>query len=231
MVRESKNRFIAFGDIHFPYQDDNALSKLLKFISKYNPENLIMLGDVLDFYDLSSFDKDPLRVDNLQEEIDLAKKFFKKLKRVCQPNCNIFFIMGNHEERLKRYLSKHPEIASLENLKIENLLGLNEMKINFVPYKLNIHNVTFTHGDIVRKHSGYSAHGQAELHDGSGCSGHTHRLGSYYKTTPNKMDEWHEAGCLCKLDPEYIPHTPNWQQGFLYGKITKDIVEINNHKI
>ena len=90
-----KNKFIVLSDIHFPYQDDKAIKATLNFI-KINPVDTIVLnGDILDFYDVSSFDKDPSRINSLQKEIDMANKFFSQLRKL--HTGRIVFIAGNHD--------------------------------------------------------------------------------------------------------------------------------------
>jgi len=74
-------------------------------------------------------------------------------------------------------------------------------------------NFLITHAEIIRAHSGWTAKGMSDKHGGSGIHGHTHRLGSYYKTNRSGMYGWYENGCLCNLEPDYMVH-PNWQQGF-----------------
>lgn len=96
-----KNKFVVLSDIHFPYQDDKALKAVYKFLEQHPVDTIILNGDILDFYDVSSFDKDPERVNSLQKEIDLAQKFFKKLRQLA-PNARIVFIKGNHCSRLEQ---------------------------------------------------------------------------------------------------------------------------------
>jgi len=62
-----------------------------------------------------------------------------------------------------------------------------------------------------------SAKGQWEKFNCSGISGHTHRVGSYKRTTGRGTDTWIEQGCLCELKPGYIIGPPDWQQGFAFG--------------
>lgn len=166
-----KNKFIVMSDIHFPYQDDKAIKAALNFI-KINPVDTIILnGDILDFYDVSSFDKDPERINSLQEEINLAQKLFKKLRDL-SPNGRIVFVKGNHSSRLERYLKKHPELYSLDALKLPNLLGLDKFNIEYKDKGFKLGSLKIIHGDMVRKFSGYTARGELEKHDCSGISGH-----------------------------------------------------------
>ena len=61
-----KNKFVVISDIHFPYQDDKAIKAALDFIKTNPVDTIILNGDILDFYDVSSFDKDPDRINSLQ---------------------------------------------------------------------------------------------------------------------------------------------------------------------
>lgn len=215
-----KNKFIVLSDIHFPYHDDKALKAVYKFLDQHPINSIILNGDILDFYDVSSFDKDPDRINSLQKEIDLAQKFFKKLRDL-SPDSRIVFVKGNHCSRLERYLKKHPELYSLEALKLPNLLGLDKFNIEYKDKGFKLGSLKIIHGDMVRKFSGYTARGELEKHDSSGISSHTHRGGVYYYRTPERYLAWFESFCLCDLNPFYVSE-PNWQQGFLYGYIEKD---------
>lgn len=215
-----RNKFVVISDIHFPYQDDKALKAVYKFLEQHPVDTIILNGDILDFYDVSSFDKDPDRVNSLQKEIDMSTRFFKKLRTI-KPDARIVFIKGNHEYRLERYLKKHPELYSLDALKLPNLLDLKKYNIEYSDKGIKLGNLKIIHGDMVRKFSGYTARGELEKHDSSGISSHTHRGGVYYYRTPERYLAWFESFCLCDLNPEYI-NEPNWQQGFLYGYVEKD---------
>lgn len=219
-----QNNFVILSDLHFPFQDEMAVNASLVFIKERQPKTIVLDGDVVDFYDLSRFDKNPSRINCLQLELDMVKEFLTKL-REASPKSEIIYIIGNHEDRLRKYIWQHNELSSLEALTLDNLLGLNELGIKLVKnYQLGKYLIT--HGTVVRKFSGYSAHGEQDLNDCSGISGHTHRLGNYYKTTPTTEYEWFENGCLCQKEAEYMDHYPNWQQGFSYGIIEGDNSQI-----
>lgn len=166
-----KNKFIVLSDIHFPYQDDKALKAVYKFLEQHPVDTIILNGDILDFYDVSSFDKDPARINSLQKEIDMANKFFSQLRK--RHSGRMIFIGGNHDaDRLERYLKKHPELYSLNVLKIDRILNLNEYNIEFYRDEFRLGSLKIIHGDMVRKFSAYTARGELEKHDTSGISGH-----------------------------------------------------------
>lgn len=166
-----KNKFVVLSDIHFPYQDDKAIKAVYKFLEQHPVDTIILNGDILDFYDVSSFDKDPSRINSLQKEIDMANKFFSQLRK--RHSGRIIFIGGNHDaDRLERYLKKHPELYSLNALKIDRILNLNEYGIDFYRDEFRLGSLKIIHGDMVRKFSAYTARGELEKHDTSGISGH-----------------------------------------------------------
>jgi len=215
MARISQyERSICLSDVHAPYQDDVAIATACRFIKWYKPHNIFLLGDIIDFYSISSFMKDPEKMD-LQEESDQAKIFFSSIRGVA-PKANIVMTLGNHCNRLDKYLWLHPELRKMRMFQsISNLLDLEKFKIKCLDRKdrLIYNNIKLEHGDVVRKHSAYSAKAQMEKRGMTGISGHTHRLGSHYLKNESGFYAWYENGCLCDLDPEYVDE-PNWQQGF-----------------
>lgn len=204
------------NDLQMPYHDQTALTLVENFLIEIQPELLLYNGDIMDYYQISDFDKDPARVGNLQSDIDQVKAMFRRHK-IRLPNTRKLLIDGNHEKRLQHFLwTKAPEISSLKCLTIEQLFNLDEYKIEHIAYEqgLMINNVFLVlHGDIASIHSGYTAKRMFEKHGGCGICGHCHRLGSFYKRDRFGFWGWWENGCLCHLNPDWIKN-PNWTQGF-----------------
>ncbi len=232
ITEEIYERSMFLSDIHVPFQDKNVLNVVKNFAKWFEPNYLFLVGDVIDFYSISSFDKDPLRINNLQSDIDEAHDVLKNIRSYL-PKSKIIFLEGNHEIRLKRYLWKHPEIASLKALSMENLLNLNKLNISYIPSQktYSFHKFLIEHGDIVRKHSGYTARAQMEKRGISGLSGHSHRLSTHYLTNMGGNFVWAENGCLCQMDCDYIIGQPNWQQGFSIGYFKKGLQRFSLEQI
>lgn len=209
---------VFISDLHIPFHDIQAVNITFKFIEEFQPQYLFLVGDLMDFYAISSFDKNPKRILSLQSEIDVCQDVLAKMRNIC-PDSSIIYIEGNHENRLTRYLWRHPEISSLKALSLENLLELQKYKIQYKPINTitTFHKFLIEHGDIIRKHSGYTAKAEMEKRGISGLSGHSHRLSTHYLTNMAGDHIWLENGCLCKRNPEYIIGIPNWQQGFTIG--------------
>jgi len=200
-----------------------------KYIEKKQPDIIIYNGDMMDCYTISTFMKSPNRMWTLEQEANLTKRMLDEHKK-CAPNARFIFIDGNHEERIWRTLvgiaQSDPRarellgVLNIASLTSKHILGLEERGIEWVPYGGYVDLLGFivTHGNVVSQFSGYTARRMSDRYRSSGCSGHTHRLGTYYYTGNGVTHCWMESGCLCRMDPEYMQN-PNWQQGFIIGEV------------
>ena len=211
--KEDLIKVVTINDLHIPYHNKEAIKSVFDFLADFQPDKLILAGDILDFYMMSSFDKDPSRKMFIQDEIDIFHDLFKNYKKDVYDS-EITFIKGNHEARLERQVWQNPGFYGLKALQLPQLLGLKELDMGYEKYQKTINGFQFTHGKVVRAHSSYSAKSEYEHRGCSGMSGHTHRMGSYYKKTEDADHAWFENACLCRRDPEYVEGTPNWQNGF-----------------
>jgi predicted phosphodiesterase len=204
-----------WNDFHKPYEDTVALRVAEKLIKHIQPDYIHYNGDIIDFYPISKFDKKPRMVAEIQKELDDVQamlqyhsNIFKKAKK--------FYLLGNHEDRLRRYLwSVAKELSELRCLEIGELLDLDKFDIRMIDYEEGLlvnDSFLIIHGNIVRKNSGYTARGLMEKHGGCGICGHTHRGGSHYHRDRFGERGWWENWCLCTLNPDYIQF-PDWQQG------------------
>jgi predicted phosphodiesterase len=233
LVLDRGSIFVA-SDIHFPFQDDNAVDCFVRECEQESPDVIVLNGDLMDFYKLSRFSKDPKGRDP-EEEIDMCRDFLSTLRNAV-PDAKIYYTIGNHETRLTKYvLDNAPYISGLiEN--VFDLLKIDEFGVVGCSSLLLNDKFIFKHGTRLGNKSGLSAIKELEAHYLSGASGHTHRLAKYTTRKSGKRFVWFETGCLCTLDPEYMSQ-PDWQQGFakifIENKKVKSsyIVEIENGEI
>jgi len=204
------------GDTHNPFQDKPILAVTERFLGELQPDYLIYNGDVSDFYQVSKFDKNPARLDKLQDDLDNTGDMFARHRKLL-PNAEIILVEGNHEYRWQKFLwSSAPAVASLDCLSMAELYHLKEYEIQLISYEqgLMINGIFLVlHGDIASIHSGYTAKRMYEKHGGCGICGHCHRGGSFYKRDRFGTWGWWEGFCLCQLNPDWIQN-PNWVQGF-----------------
>lgn len=199
--------------MHIPYHDKKSIELVLKFLKSYQPEYVLLGGDMIDFYSLSKFNKDPRRALDIQKDIDKLCEFFKQLRNAV-PKAIIMYFKGNHEARLRKYKwSKAPELAYLRCLTPEKLFRLEEFDIKWVEKRWKHGKVWFMHGDKLSKHSGDTARKNRDEYGTNCIVGHSHRTGKSNLTNLGGNFGGWESGCLCKLDPEYMEGIANWQHG------------------
>lgn len=219
MIREERKerglkQAIYISDVHVPFHDKKANNAVKEFIREQQPDYLIYGGDIVDFYSVSRFDKDPERKFGLQDELTQGIIYMTGMNEAAG-DAKKYFLEGNHENRIRKYLSKNPELAGLDALSVEALLNLKQLGISFVPYDkgLLLHDFLFKHGTRVNMHT---AKAEVDLENISGMSGHIHRIQTYGKTDRHGHHVWHTVGHLSDVEQvDYMnQQVPNWQQGF-----------------
>ena len=228
---KGSKRVMVTSDYHIPYMDEKAYACMKAYAKKEKPHIFVLNGDILDFYAISRYDKNPEHY-NINQELDIAREKLIDLRKTLGDKCEIYYLEGNHECRLQKYLWKNPELISLKELKMENLLNLNELNIKWVGAdpdywkkssgSLNLGNTRIMHGDNALNgaktsgYSGYSAKNTVQTIRKNVVLGHVHRGAVVYNTNEDDTLVGVEAGCLCQNVP-----TANWQQGFATFEVYK----------
>ena len=211
---------VILSDLHFPFHDSRAIGVALAFIEDTKPETIYLAGDIVDFYALSRFSKDARRELELQTELDTTVEFLDALRRSA-PLSRIVFIEGNHEARLSAYL-QDPMRRALSGLRVLDIRELLSLDVFGIEYVDSIARTAFAeegivkvgHFNAVNKFSAYTAKNLLDRYMCSLVQGHTHRLGTHYRTVAGLGTfVAAENGCLCQLEPEYASN-PDWQHGF-----------------
>lgn len=213
-----------YGDTHAPYHDQRVLSIFQAIAEDTQPDHIFHMGDGVDCYKLSTYDKDPDRLESQQEEIDMAREQLAAMRKAA-PRAAMHYLEGNHEDRLRRLLWRldgpAAVLASLtafkEAMTWPALLGLKDLNCSFTKYneqtqRLILPKFIVKHGSVVRKSSAMTARAEWEKYGMSGASGHTHRLGQFMHRDHNGNHIWIETGCGCDLNPTYC-QDPDWQNG------------------
>jgi predicted phosphodiesterase len=223
-------RIAVLSDLHVPFHDEEALEAALRFLGRFRPHVLGILGDAVDFYQLSRFDRDPARRFQLAEDVRLAGRVIRRIVEAAGEPKVRFWVDGNHEDRLRRFIwARAPELHDWPGLSVHTVLGLEELGFEVVPYYDPVNQTgrpgyilngwIFTHGIFTRKGGGNTARAHLEHFMASGVCGHSHRLATHRRRAWGRPElVWHEAGCLCRLEPAYSL-SPDWQHGFLAGTI------------
>lgn len=161
------------SDAHHPFVDKRAWALMLKAAKDLKPKHIVVIGDFLDCYAVSSHSKDPARAGRLREEVDAGLVALAQLDALGATNK--IFIGGNHEDRLERYLQdKAPELFDF--VSIPGILELKARGWKYVPYKSDerLGKLWLTH-DVGS--SGRNAIFKAiDTYQHSTVTGHSHRL-------------------------------------------------------
>ena len=220
--RPDGTRLVILSDAQIPFIDEPLLAAVLRFVDDFKPNDLIINGDWIDAYEISDFDKRPQRLFDLQTEFEQAGDTIDDLRSRIAPKGKVWWIDGNHEERINRTIWRHAQGFAFMAGDIVSGLALEARTAGYVPYGKHIDYLGFTvtHGNYVSQHSAYTAKKHADRYHSSGCNGHTHRAGSYsYRDGRGKSHTWFEIGCLCRMDLEYVRGVANWQQAFMCGTV------------
>lgn len=208
------------ADVQAPFHDSAALKTAVDHLKSVKIDCLLMNGDIIDFYGLSSFEKDPTKRNFGQERVtcievlDWIKNEFKDIP--------VYYNLdANHENRYERYMQrKAPEIFSTEMFTIEDLMLLNELKI--IPIRgydhIKIGKLPVIHGHTIFRGvtSPVSPARTVFMKLRHSCvASHCHKISQYTWVALN--EEVHSTwttGCLMNLNVEYNPHGNDYVHGF-----------------
>ena len=119
-------------------KSEESLEYLLwigKYIADKKPDIIVHIGDHFDLPSLSSYDKGTSKIEGkrLYKDIEAGITGFKflnlELEKHKDYNPRKVFCLGNHEERLDRYVNEHPEL--------QGTLGTD--KLPFAEYGWEVH--------------------------------------------------------------------------------------------
>ena len=231
----NQKRIGVLSDIHFPYYDRVALNEAIKTIINYGPDCIILNGDIIDCYHLSSFEKDPKKR-SFKYELDMLKNFFVQLRELF-PTQRIIYKIGNHEERYERYiLQRVPEFLDMDLIKFENVIHAKEFGIEVVSNKrvMKVGALNILHGHEMR--SGIIspvniARGFFMRTKSSTLGGHHHRTSEHIEQNLNgDIIGCFSTGALCDLTPAYMPIN-SWNHGFALVENFGQEFHVRNLKI
>lgn len=235
-IIEGAQKIGVFGDVHLPYHSLSALTAYLQWLEPQNPETLLINGDLNDFHGLSRFEKNP-KARNLAEERASTLQFFEVLRKMF-PKARIIIKLGNHDERLEKYLNvKAPELLDLEEIEYENLFKLANYGIELVGQKRIIRagGLSIIHGHeyptpVIGPVN--AARGLFLRAKDSALVNHHHQVSEHTESTiKGEMITCWSLGCLCELHPAYAPIN-KWSHGGAIVELDKDgNYEVANKRI
>lgn len=204
-----------------PIHDEKAISIALKVVEDMQPDQVVLLGDNLDFAEFGKYLTAPTFKQLTQATIDRATLLCAQL-RTAAPNAKITWIAGNHEARLARYVQMNAEAAfgltrgklndelrdNWPVLSVPNLCRMDEFDIDYLSgypesfLALN-ENLIIRHGDRVTSNGSTTTKYLNDAHK-SVIYGHIHRVEVAYRTRVSEAGPRTimaaSPGCLCRID-------------------------------
>lgn len=233
-------RIVIIPDTQLPFDDRKALKALIRFIGDYQPDEVIHIGDVMDYPTPARWSKGSAEefAQRMVEDNEQAKRRLLAPLRAVYDG-PIGFHEGNHDLRPREYLSKYaPALAQFsDQFHIENLLDFDGFGITLLPeFNKVAPGWITTHGHrgqiSLSRFAGHTALNGARKFGSSMIMGHTHRLGVSHHTEGYGGDVKRiltgvEVGHLMnqKLAHYLKGGTGNWQMGF--GKLEIDGQYVN----
>lgn len=215
----SLQRLLIIPDTHRPYHNEKAWQLMLKAARHLKPHVVVVLGDFADCYTISAHDKNPTRSETFEDEVTDVNKGLDEIE-ASTPIATRYFVAGNHEHRLERFLQTNaPPLFSM--LTIPKLLRLKERGWHYTPYQraLKLGRLHITHDEGT---AGPQAHERARASfEGNVTIGHTHRMALSYRGNAKgrshvgAMFGW--LGDIEQIDYLHRVRAQQWQLGFGVG--------------
>lgn len=232
--------YLVLPDLHVPYQCPLYAKLIIKVLKAIKPFGIIQLGDACDFYQLSTYDKDPSRRNTIGDDIAEWNLTLAQWCRYLPDGGEIHLLEGNHEFRLHRYIARsardlHEIVRPMpELLKIKERNAAGKIKFKWHPYtkwkSCKIGDCILLHGFYFNAHT--AATNLAKYRCNT-ISGHTHRV-QYVS------DGVHYALSLGHGSDETVtahqPTPTGWTQAFALltvddrGETTVEVVTVKQGK-
>jgi predicted phosphodiesterase len=221
-------RIVVISDTQIPFDDRRALAAVVRFIIDTQPDEVVHIGDLMDYPSPSRWTKGSAEEFALRIKPDgeqCKRRFLAPLRAGYDGPVGIH--EGNHDERPRTYLAKYaPALVEFEEqFRFENLLDFDGFGVKVLPeFNKVAPGWITTHGHRggvrLAPKAADTAYNAMMRFNTSVVIGHTHRLGIKPHTLGYGGDQkvlWSlEVGNLMNMQlAQYLKGaTANWQTGF-----------------
>ncbi len=225
---------ILLPDIHFPYENKEAIKVVKNVIKRWKPDEIIFTGDQDSAETTARWNEgtptEMLPIDD--QGLNQTRDLFKWC-REARPESRMIAVDGNHGlYRHKNYIEKKAP-TFMEWMTPENLYHTDKYDIEFYYYDeppvLWHGDVYLHHGEAISKHAAESVRNDCLNWNISLVRSHSHRAGFWQKNfsfTDRTLRGW-ELGTLCDFEnPENFQYAlhKDWCLSFGIAHITDDDV-------
>lgn len=207
-------RYIVLPDIHVPYHDVSFLALVRKVLKTTKFTGIVQLGDALDFWQISRFDKNPTRKQTILEDCKVYSSILQEWAELLPVTGIIHQLEGNHEDRLRRYVWQNAKELVDMVQSVPEMIGLKKLGVRAVWHPIadwrscRLGNCILHHGHYYNMHTAVGNLGRYPV---SLITGHTHRFqyvsnGERFSATLGHGSNEHETA--------HQPTPTGWQQAF-----------------
>lgn len=215
-------KILIIPDAHCtPGVDNDRFLWAGKYIVEKQPDVIVCLGDFFDMHSYNQYDKPGSKslegtrhksdftvgIEAQQALFHSLHQYNKGLKKKYKPR--LVFLLGNHENRISRFLEQHPQF--------EGQIGLDDLQLQSFGWEVHpfldiveIEGIHFSHyftnGVMGTPIGGdYAPKRIIQVLRGSGVAGHSHLLQVHTDTTRTGKRHWGlVAGCYFDHDVQYV---------------------------
>lgn len=231
------DKVLIASDFEFPYQDNEFCQQALDDAISNNCKMAILGGDILHSASYSPYTIDTsisFQKDELGQAVDFVSELTKYM--------DVILVSGNHDRRLKRYVSKNINVGDIDLLLGDSLDPLSYIAketgaINTGWWWVHINDMIIAHPNryssggiknIINSINYFTPRVNKPLN----CmvQGHSHQIN---KGVYNGM-HYIETGCMCNLiDFNVGPNQtqPIWHQGYAIAKFDDAVYNTNESKL
>ena len=236
IVPDSQNGYLIHPqrkDSWEPIHDRSAWDLVVQVCQLEQPEEVILLGDMLDLAPVGRWPIDSSVTGTTSTTLHELHWWIGQIRQAV-PKARIRYLEGNHEHRLKRQLlDSLKEVSGLrpvtdpegpELVSVPRMLGLDDLDVEYIDGYPGSEiwlwdQVRVYHGSTAKRGSGATVGALIKEVNASLIMGHIHRLEMCAKTvtTPQGQATYYamSPGCICRIDG-VVPGSDarrNWQQG------------------
>lgn len=224
-IPQQYNNVLWLSDIHFPNQDNKAVSLALDYGKKNKVNCIVLGGDILDNEPFTNHDAPPPSKNDVVDWFDMVEEFIEMLRNKFK-GAKIYWLEGNHCNWYKRYLMKKaPMLFNDEYYDLRNRLNLKKYDVCFLEQHIvlkagklqMLHGHTISRGFIAPVNAARGVFLKAKC---STLIGHVHQTSEHSESNlKGEIVACYSVGCLCTLSPQYDPHNTKHNKGFAHIQI------------
>lgn len=183
-------------DSHIPYHSVKAFALVMNVLSDLNPDEIVFLGDLADFYAVSSHGRHPGMMHLLTDEVAAVNHVLDTFDQ-CFPEARKVLVEGNHCYRLERYLINNaPALFGVTDL---NYLFRFNQRIGWklIPYGVG-QSYSVLGSKLQARHEPLGSNAKMSVSKSmqSVCYGHIHRI--------------EQAYAVSLSGEQYVNFSPGW---------------------